>query len=328
MILVGVDGGNTKTVAVVSSSDGTLIGAGRAGCGDVYGARSPSAALDAIETAVRAALDECGSPLKAIGAAAFSLAGADWPEDFALYRSELCRRLGLAAPVIVNDAIGALRAGSSNGTGVSVVCGTGAAVGGRSQSGRLWHASFWLGPSGGEEIGWEAMRVTWRSALGIDPVTPLATRIVELFGERDAEGLLHRFTRREGRPQFGEAARAARVVLDEADAGDETAGRIVARHGALLGDYALVAAREVGFSDVPFQLVLAGGLFKHPSRLLANAIIKRVQTVAQQVQAVHAELPPAVGALLMAFEAAEVPIRGAVRERMKTTLPPAAIFAT
>src|SRR6185312_1179927 len=35
--VLGVDAGNTKTVALVARLDGTVVGAGRAGCGDIYG---------------------------------------------------------------------------------------------------------------------------------------------------------------------------------------------------------------------------------------------------------------------------------------------------
>src|SRR5438105_4774145 len=37
--VLGVDGGNTKTVALVAALDGTILGAGRGGCGDIYNAR-------------------------------------------------------------------------------------------------------------------------------------------------------------------------------------------------------------------------------------------------------------------------------------------------
>ena len=44
-LLLGVDGGNTKTIAVVARSDGTVLGTGSAGCSDVHNAVSPEAAL-------------------------------------------------------------------------------------------------------------------------------------------------------------------------------------------------------------------------------------------------------------------------------------------
>src|SRR5881275_2644669 len=50
-----------------------------------------------------------------LAAACFSMAGADWPEDFEVIRCELEAR-GLRRNVsIYNDAIGALRAGTVDG---------------------------------------------------------------------------------------------------------------------------------------------------------------------------------------------------------------------
>ena len=92
-LLLGVDGGNTKTIAVVARHDGTVLGSGAAGCSDIHNAFSPEAALDEVVSAVRQALESAGSRPSDLAAAAFSLAGADWPEDFVLLRSGLASRL-------------------------------------------------------------------------------------------------------------------------------------------------------------------------------------------------------------------------------------------
>ena len=61
---LGLDGGNTKTLAVVgvAGADGRaeVRGVGRAGCADIYGAPSPGAALEQMESAVGKALHEAG----------------------------------------------------------------------------------------------------------------------------------------------------------------------------------------------------------------------------------------------------------------------------
>src|SRR5215207_8247762 len=111
-LVLGVDGGNTKTLALVARGDGVIIGTGRAGCGDIYGATSLAAAIAEIEHAVHAALTEAGIQSTELSAGAFSLAGADWPEDFRLLEDAM-RARGYGQNIrIVNDAIGALRAGS------------------------------------------------------------------------------------------------------------------------------------------------------------------------------------------------------------------------
>jgi N-acetylglucosamine kinase-like BadF-type ATPase len=133
-LVLGVDGGNTKTLALVARRDGSIVGAGRAGCGDIYGATSPPAAIAEIEHAIDAALREAGIQSSGLSASAFSLAGADWPEDFRLLEDAMRGKGYGKSMVVVNDAMGALRAGSHDGTSVAVACGTGAAIGARRET--------------------------------------------------------------------------------------------------------------------------------------------------------------------------------------------------
>ena len=86
-LLLGVDGGNTKTVAFVAADDGIVLGSGSGGCGDIHGVGGPEPALAEIVRAATAALDAAGATAAGLAAAAFSLAGADWPEDFAFLRT-------------------------------------------------------------------------------------------------------------------------------------------------------------------------------------------------------------------------------------------------
>src|SRR5262249_58701616 len=102
-LLLGVDGGNTKTIAVVAQRDGTVVGVGRSGLSDIHGAPTPGDGAAEIVRAVEAALAAAGARVSDLDAALFSLAGADWPEDFLYLLRELGRRLGLArGPAILH----------------------------------------------------------------------------------------------------------------------------------------------------------------------------------------------------------------------------------
>ena len=324
-MILGLDAGNTKTIALVAREDGTILGAGRAGCGDIYGLPAAEA-LANVERAIADALSQAGGRREALAAAACSMAGADWPEDYAYLRAAL-ERLGLSCPLrIVNDALGALRAGAADGTGVAVVCGTGAAIGARAPDGRAWHMSHWGETGGAGHLGAKALRAVYRAALAIGPPTALAAPVLAAFGEPDVERLLHRCTAREAAPM--DPARLARVLLDVAAAGDPTAAHLVREHGASLGDYALAAARMVDLLAQPFSLVLAGGVFRHPSPLLAEALTARVLEQAPGARATAGRFEPVVGAVLLALDLAGMPTGAALLERLAASLPPPALFAT
>ena len=325
--LLGVDGGNTKTLALVASPDGAVLGRGRAACGDIYGAVSTDAALSAVEDAVMQALAMAGVQPADLAVGAFSMAGADWPEDFTFLHEAFQRRGFGARILVVNDALGGLRAGAPDGLGVAVVCGTGAGIAARAASGHIWHNSFWQEPQGGHQLAEKMLRAVYRADLGIDQPTALTGRVLQFFDRGTVEEVLHLFTARiSERPHS--MARLAPALLDEAQRGDLTARRIVLDHGAGLGDYALAVARKVGLEGTPFTLVLAGGVLRHPSTLLRDALVARVRTTSPHVRPTASRFEPVVGALFLALEAAGVTINTPLLERLIPTLPPTAFYAT
>jgi N-acetylglucosamine kinase-like BadF-type ATPase len=295
---LAVDGGNTKTLALVVGPDGLARGLGRAGIGDIYGAPTPDAALDEIEAAAGEALAAAGIGSAELGAAAFSLAGADWPEDFALLRSALGERLGLGfEPLVVNDSLGALRAGSPDWTGLAIVAGTYNAVGARGPDGRAFHLGFWPDGAGGRDIAREGLRAVYRAEMGTGPRTGLTERALELFGVADPIALLHEFTRRGGLPE-SESDRFAPQVLDAADGGDPVALEIVLEKGRILGAQARACGERIALPLEGTRAVLTGGVFGHPSTLLADAAMAELPGAVP----VRGGAPPVAGALLLALD--------------------------
>jgi N-acetylglucosamine kinase-like BadF-type ATPase len=300
--VLAVDGGNTKTLAVVASAGDGVLGTGRAGCGDIYGASSPDAALEEIAAATGAALAAAGVTAGSLAAATFGLAGADWPEDFVLLERELPARLGLSdSPLVVNDALGALRSGAPDWQGVAVVAGTFNAVGARRAGGGVFHIGFWPDGAGGRDLARDALRAVYRAELELGPETALVERALGLYGAADGIALLHEFTRRGGL-QRADQDRLAPVVLDVADEGDAVARAIVAGKGRLLGEQARVCLSRVGLPVAGARVVLTGRVLEHPSPLLADAVMAELPGA----EPVRQSAPPVLGALLLAFDRAGV----------------------
>jgi len=299
-LLLGVDGGNTKTVAVVATGAGAVRGSARTGCGDIHSADGPEAAIAEIVAAVNEALRAAGATAAELAAAAFSLAGADWPEDFAYLSDTLRARLVLPDAVeIVNDAVGGLRSGSGDMVGVAVVIGTHAAVAGRNGDGELFHLGFWPDSTGAHALGSQALTAIWRHMLGLGPETSLLGRALDRWACSDAEELLHAFTRIGG-PDGSAAARFADAVLDEAESGDPVAQEIVETVAGRMGDYARVCATRTGQLGAPFPLVLCGSVLRHPSPLLRSALVARVPAA----RPVYPDVEPVAGAVLLAADRA------------------------
>jgi N-acetylglucosamine kinase-like BadF-type ATPase len=297
-LVLGVDGGNTKTLAAVADERGRTLGMGRAGTADIYNAPTPGDAVEAMAAAVDQAVAAAGVAAGELGAAVFSLAGADWPEDFTLLEGTLKERLGLAeAPLVVNDALGALRGGSADWTGVAVVAGTYNAIGARGPDGRIFHLGFWPDGAGGRDLARAGLRAVYHAHLGMGPETALTEHALRLFGARDAIDLLHVFTRRGGLPEQ-ESDRLAPVVLDVADEGDTVAQAIVAQKGRTLGRQGKACADQIDLALEGTRIVLTGGVFGHPTERLADAAMAELPGGV----AVRHPPPPIAGVLLLALD--------------------------
>ena len=334
--VLGVDGGNTKTIAIIAALDGTIIGTGRGGCGDIYNASidgtgfldSATAAIDNIEYAIETALQAAQVEASDLVTAVFNMAGADWPEDFALLETAMKVRGYGRSLKVQNDAMGVLHAGVADNVGVSVICGTGGATGARGRDGRIWHSSMWQDQAqGGHEMSRKAFDAVIRSELGIEPPTTLKQCFLDYFGLDNVEEMLHLLTGRLQSPSK-RIDGLVRFLLDEAEAGDGVARQIVLEHGRALGDYAVVAARFVGLEGTPFTLVLAGGVLRHPSTLLADTIIERVQLSSPEVRPKRSRFEPIIGVLFSALEDANVTIDEELLERLVPTLPSSELFET
>jgi N-acetylglucosamine kinase-like BadF-type ATPase len=265
MLSLGVDGGNTKTIALVSGADGRITGHARTGCSDVYSVDG-ELAVGEIVRAAHAAIAAAGGG--EVACAYYSLAGADWPVDIAFYEAELSRLIPAARTIVVNDAIGAIRCAADDGVGCSLVCGTGTAIGARAPDGRHWHVSWLAAPFFTIDLTRAVLDAAVRSELGLLPPSLLSERVAAAFGAVDAVGAIERVTGRAPRPP---RSSLGGLLLDCAAEGDELAlERItwVARENAA---YLRAGARECGLGD-PTPITLAGGVMRHPSSLLVDAL--------------------------------------------------------
>ncbi|MEP7294182.1 MAG: BadF/BadG/BcrA/BcrD ATPase family protein, partial [Chloroflexota bacterium] len=164
---------------------------------------------------------------------------------------------------------------------------------------------------------------------GVDAPTSLTSAILKHYGESSVEAMLYRFTARDvEHPTNIEVARLSRVVLNEAARGDATALGLVEKLGHELANYALAAARKVGIEHMPFTLVLNGGVFRHESTVLVDAILERIHAVTAGVQPIAARLQPVVGALLLAFEAGEIAVDAALIATVEESMPDNGLFET
>ncbi|MCW5953207.1 MAG: hypothetical protein KIT69_13210 [Propionibacteriaceae bacterium] len=331
---LAVDGGNSKTVAVVVDDGGEVRGRGRAGCCDIYATATPAEGVAEVLAAVRQALAEAGEPV--VAGAAFRLASCDWDEDIAWWAEQL--RSGLPEPVrpalagmqVGNDALSSLRLGDLSGVGVSVVVGTGPALGARSPQGREAWSGVWIFDSmGGIGLSDAALAAVSKAWLGMAPSTALTPALLGLFGEPDAWQLVHSFRRRFGARDPIELRRASRVVMQVAAAGDPVAQRIVAKQGRLFADYAKAIAAQAGIGAADrLPVVLNGSIVTSEHSVVRDALLAALADRFPGSPVVVADAPPIAGAALDALAAGGVPLTRTVRATVTGAVHPDGFLTT
>jgi N-acetylglucosamine kinase-like BadF-type ATPase len=275
---------------------------------------------------VTEALMEAGASRSDVGKAAFSLAGADWPEDLAFLQASL-GRLGLGAgPIVVNDAIGALAGAVPRGPAVVVSLGTGAATGARGADGRTWHSSFWQVTQGAAELARRAIESLARSELAIEAAPLLREHVLGATGEATVEAALHRLTRRDSGSSEAVGA-IVRALFEAADAGDPVAGRIVVQHGIGIGEVAAAAARRVRIDREPYALAFCGGVARAGASRLIGAALDAIRAAGQSPGLTDPRWEPAVGALLIGLRSLRrVDEPATVAARLDATMPSSSLF--
>lgn len=302
-MILGVDGGGTKTLAVIVDSAGRVLGTGRSGPSN-YQVLGLDAAVRSLRSAVRAALSSVPRAER-LSRAVFGLAGA----DFALDRSRLEHALATmdelaGVPLVVrNDAEVALVGAVAGVRGVAACAGTGAIAVGMDGLGRVARADGWgylLGDEGGGYwIGLEALRAVVRRHDGRARRGRELERVVlNLLEVQDATALLDWIY---GRPaSVNDIAALAPLVLAAAAKGDPEAARIVQQAGARLGGATCAVVRRLGFSGEAFPLVALGGLFQSPhGAALEGPLKNRVSKAAPGGTWQTPRLPAEFGAVLL-----------------------------
>jgi N-acetylglucosamine kinase-like BadF-type ATPase len=316
VLFLGIDAGGTKTHALLADENGTALGVGHAGPGNWEGV-GVDGTYRALHEATREALAHVGAAPADVTAAAYGLAGLDWPSDEDRLRP-MTERMGVGGPqVLVNDAFAALRAGAP--WGVAIIAGTGTTCAGRNRKGETartlglgWMFDDW---GSAPEVAGACVQAIAQAYTGHGPNTSLTACLVKLFDARDDGDLLEKLSR--GQHDFrAQVLEILQALAEEACRGDAPAVKVSWRGGRELGERATTVIRRLGMQEEAFDVVLAGGLFRTHNPVLLEALDETVRTVAPYAHLTSLEAPPVAGSVLLAMDAVGAQVLPAVRRQL------------
>ena len=315
-IVLGVDGGQSHTEAVVADLEGHVLGRGRGG---------PSNHVEAPggrERLRKAVVDSVGAALA--GASLGPLAGTRFVAAHFAMTGEADFKHDIIASVVETDRLDvahdtpAALAGATGGApGIAIIAGTGSVAFGESADGHVARSAGFGYLFGDEGSGFGVARDALRAAMTAvdrgERMSPLMEQLAVRFDVRDLRDMPMRFYNHH--VSRDEVAAAARDVLEAADAGDPLAAAVVRDGIAALVAMVVNVATKLAMTAPDVRMV--GGMFRHVPYRMA---FERAVRVA--IPGAHAALPllgPAEGAVMLALRGAGRPLDADVVQALRAS---------
>ena len=282
-VLVGIDAGATKSVAIAVAADGTRRDRA-VGPGANPKRQGPEVAADRIASLARRVAQARDPDLLFVAGA-----GIDRPDHARALEAALLARLPATRVTVANDTLAVLRAATPDAVGLAVPVSTGGNVIGRAGDGRVTdrgHGIF----GGGYVLGALAARAARRGA------PPLGDALNRAVTEAAAT-LDWRSPRRPG----PDAALLGAAVARAAEAGDPYPARMVDRWCAHVRQAVGEEVERLDLGDTPAVIVYGGLMGASP--WLGARIRAAVVAASPGARLVTLASEPAQGAALLALDA-------------------------
>lgn len=299
-IVIGIDGGGSKTHAIVADEQGRTI-AEMVGPGSAVRPGLAEHSATVIATVVRDALASCEMTHVVPRALCVGVAGAGRETE----RQELWQALAsrdLATELVLHSDFSiALDDAFGDGPGVLMISGTGSVAFGRGPTGTTARCGGW-GPVCGDEgsgawIGRRALSVVTASADGREPDTALIGAVLTAAQVNETSDLVAWAAG----AAPSQLATLAPVVLSVAEAGDLRANAIVSLAVEELVLHVRSLARQLfGDERAALPLALSGGMMTRGSTL-RKRFEHRVKTAVPGAQLRSEPVIPARGAVRAAL---------------------------
>jgi N-acetylglucosamine kinase-like BadF-type ATPase len=306
---LGIDGGGTKTHAVITDASSRIIGEGFSGGANPLRAGLEEAVAH-VDEAVADACAQAGIEPSEIGSTCAAIAGINHPIHYHTMKDALDEALHIGGLDLVTDARAALEGALDGKPGVVVIAGTGSIAIGINDKGEQARAGG-FGPTlsdegSGHYIAQRALKEVVSSFDGRSPRTLLAERICDRLGVASPADLPGVIYNSDSEPV--EIAPLAELVDEAAREGDEVAREILAGAGRELGRLARSVIEKLNLNPIAFRVACVGSVFRS-GEVLLGPLREAVHCVAPLADVGPPLNSPAMGAVKLAQMQADVIVK-------------------
>lgn len=311
--VLGIDSGATKTAAAVGDQK-KVYGVGKAGPGNLHTVKAEDI-IKHLHAATEQAVQHVKSRGRIIfGSVVVGMAGVDSPND--QLRAERIVKKALAPWLnnhshleVVNDIHLVRRSGTDDPYGIALIAGTGSHCFGINHKGEMAHAGgleFILADEGsGYDMGLKVLRAAVRSGDGRIKPTKLQQAVLAHFkiaSIRSLEPLTYHGQIYGQRLDKSKIAKLGKLVDPLAAAGDWRAKEIIAETLDELTLHVAAVVQRLQMKKMPFDLVVAGGVFEISSVPFFKRFTARIKTIAPHAVVIKPSHPPVWGAVRLAAD--------------------------
>ena len=299
-LVLGVDQGASKTLAVLADGAGRIYGVGRAGGAD-QSRDGVEKAADEIEKAAEDALAQFGISRAKLAYIGIGACGADFPADNLRVQEAVQARMGVPAAV-TNDVMAALMAEYAGEGAVMICAGSGMNIAVRGPEGVEDCLGYYLDDAlqGGQAIGMAAIRKALDAEIGLAPETALKQALLDHFEMPDIDRFMEWFFAGEGLHERARVREFTPYVDAAAMAGDEVAIQVLKEFAVGTARYAAASIRNAGFSGHPVKVFFSGGIFKMKAPVIREGIMAGIRAQYPDAEFFEAAYEPVLGGTMMA----------------------------
>jgi len=311
--VVGVDGGASKTVALIGTGNGRIMGRGESGPSNYHNIGA-HAAVQSIKKAVYEAKKHAGLTGKKSEIAVVALAAINSPKDRAEARRFVRNAKIARASFVLHDSVAALYAATRGRPGIIVISGTGCVAAGINKAGKYARVGGWgylVDDEGSAyDVGRRALSRAFRAIDGRASPTKLVSILKRKFHVNNLEDAQKRIYT--NGLSVEEIARLAPLV-SRAAARDQACREILRDAGVKLAELACAVARQLKTTKDPVPIAVVGGNFRS-GRSLLRPFKARIKRECPRACIVKLKIEPAQGAFALAVSE--------LRRRREGIMPP------
>nr|WP_255437457.1 BadF/BadG/BcrA/BcrD ATPase family protein [Thalassobacillus sp. CUG 92003] len=300
---MAVDGGNSKTHAVIVNEQGEMLGEGRAE-GTNYQTVGNDTFLNHLREAIYEALDQGRLQIQDIDFTQYGLAGADREKDFRNLRS-LLGSLPFPDWSLECDTLQGLRIDNPGHAGVVLICGAGTNAAGRTENGetiQIGGFGYRYGDAaGGAYIALQAFRAAVRSWEGRGEKTILEKTLPSGLGFQNMKAL---YDFALDNPKYSIPLRVTLTVHEAADSGDEKAVSILKQVGKELGRAGIAVVNHLpDLKRATVPIVLNGSILQQgKNQYLMESLTTTLQRADFDSRIINRHIAPVYGSVMLAFD--------------------------